>query len=196
MTFIARPLACRQQEARSTPSASTTPAAGSGDAPADGGSGAGASGSSGNGSGGAPQAGMGQEKIVGSERLDLQIPKVDRAPSEGEKGVRRGGGGNQAACTPAPAKQRARPRLRSLPSVPLAPSGRPDLARAPRGCCARPPAQEVIEKLRYSVFGYDTLWVTSVDNYQVGLEGTHVEKAYCQGRVAEQRQAAAAARCS
>lgn len=26
--------------------------------------------------------------------------------------------------------------------------------------------QEVVEKLRYSVFGYDTLWVTSVDNYQ------------------------------
>lgn len=25
--------------------------------------------------------------------------------------------------------------------------------------------KEVIEKLRYSVFGYDTLWVTSVDNY-------------------------------
>ena len=105
------------------------------------------------------QAGMGSEKIVGSERADLQIPKVRGSA----RAVR---GGRRAGCAGDP----------WVPSTPLdaQPIGLPAVHKVlwvSPVCCqlhmtAAPVAQEVVEKLRYQVFGYDTLWVTSVDNYQ------------------------------
>jgi hypothetical protein len=87
---------------------------------------------------------------VGAERGDLQIPKV--RPPPGWQG------GRQApACA---SRSRSARRRRAAPPTPHAPP-------APLPLSSTHPQQEVIEKLRYSVFGFDTLWVTSVDNYQV-----------------------------